>query len=138
VRPVLDRCLDDGAVDAALAGRVAALLDRIEDLVVEPSDPRLVHGDVWTANLLTDGRRVRAFLDPACYYGHPEVELAYADWTDTFGDPFFDRYDDIRGIDPDFFDRRRFVYRVYPLLEHLLLFGDPYGDELAATLDRIE
>lgn len=138
LRFVADRCLEAGRLDPAMRERVAGVAGRLDDLLDAPDAPALIHGDVWETNLLTDGERVRAFLDPACYYAHPEVELAYVDWTDTFGDPFFDRYRERRGIDPGFLERRRFVYRLYPVLVHLLLFGEPYADELAATLDRIE
>lgn len=137
VRRMRDRCLESGAIDEGLAERIADAADRMRDLLVEPARPALIHGDVWETNLLTDGTRVCAFLDPACYYAHPEVELAYVDWTETFGRPFFDRYDELRGIDPGFFETRRFAYRVYPLLEHVLLFGPPYDAELAETIDRV-
>lgn len=134
---VRDRCLESGALDPALDDRLVAAIDRLDELLVEPDRPALVHGDVWETNLLTDGQRVVAFLDPACYYGHPEIELAYVDWTDTFGDPFFERYDALRGVAEGFFETRRFAYRLYPLLVHLLLFGSPYDETLATTLDRL-
>lgn len=138
LRHVMGRCRERGRLDATLRRRIEGVIDRLDDLLVEPDRPALIHGDVWETNLLTDGERVRAFLDPACYYAHPEVELAYVDWTGTFGEPFFERYRNRRGIEPGFFERRRFVYRLYPLLVHLLLFGEPYGRRLAETLDRIE
>jgi fructosamine-3-kinase len=137
LQPLRERCLDAGVLDADTDERLTAVFDRLDSLVVEPEEPALLHGDIWETNLLTDGRRVEAFLDPACYYGHPEIELAYVDWTDTFGEQFFERYEDRREIVDGFFSERRFVYRLYPLLVHLLLFGSPYDDELAETLDRL-
>lgn len=131
---VRQRCLDAGALDADLDRRLTAAIDRLDELLVEPAAPALIHGDVWETNLLTDGERVVAFLDPACYYAHPEIELAYVDWTDTFGDPFFERYRTLRGIEDGFFGTRRYAYRLYPLLVHLLLFGSPYDVELRETL----
>lgn len=138
LEPLRERCLDAGVLDGELDDRLRVLLERLGERLVEPPAPALLHGDVWENNLLTDGRRVAAFLDPACYYGHPEVELAYVDWTDTFGETFFEEYGERRGIEDGFFAERRFVYRIYPLLVHLLLFGSPYDDELAATLDRLD
>lgn len=135
VRPVLARASDDGALPESLTERVERACADFGSLLTEPDHPALLHGDVWRTNLLTDGERVRAFLDPACYYGHPEVELAYADWTETVGDPFFEAYRRERGVDLDgFFEQRRYVYRLYPLLVHVHLFGGEYRDELAETL----
>ncbi|MDR5672628.1 fructosamine kinase family protein [Halalkaliarchaeum sp. AArc-GB] len=125
------------AIDDALANRVEAAVDVAAAAIDRPVDPGLIHGDVWRTNLLASDGQLVAFLDPACYYADPEIELAYADWTGAFGEAFFDRYDEVRGIDPGFFERRRFVYRLYPLLVHVHLFGGSYESELVETLQRI-
>ncbi|WP_306057861.1 fructosamine kinase family protein [Natronococcus wangiae] len=121
----------------SVAERLDALASDLESLIDEPAAPALIHGDVWTTNVLSRGGEVTAFLDPATYYGHPEIELAYIDWTGAFGEPFFDRYRDRRGIDAGFFERRRYVYRLYPLLVHAHLFGGRYVADLEATLGRL-
>ena len=36
----------------------------------------LLHGDLWTGNILVRDGRLVALIDPACYYGHAEVDLA--------------------------------------------------------------
>ncbi len=36
----------------------------------------LLHGDLWGGNVLAAGNRVSALIDPACYYGHAEVDIA--------------------------------------------------------------
>jgi len=139
VRSVCDRASEAGTLPDGLASRVEEACSGFESLLTEPDHPALLHGDVWRTNLLTDGMRVTAFLDPACSYGHPEVELAYADWTETFGDAFFETYRRERGIELDdgFFERRRYVYRLYPLLVHVHLFGGEYRSELDETLGRL-
>lgn len=139
VGTVLALARDDGGMPCSLGTRVERASADFERLLDEPDHPALLHGDVWRTNLLGNGERITAFLDPACYYGHPEVELAYADWTETFGDAFFDRYRIEGGTElgDGFWDRRRYVYRLYPLLVHAYLFGEPYHDELADTLDLL-
>ncbi|UWG50418.1 putative aminoglycoside phosphotransferase [Halalkaliarchaeum sp. AArc-CO] len=134
---VLELSREAGTIDDALANRVEAAVDVAAAAIDRPVDPGLIHGDVWRTNLLASDGQLVAFLDPACYYADPEIELAYADWTGTFGEAFFDRYDEVRGIDPGFFERRRFVYRLYPLLVHVHLFGASYQSELGETLQRI-
>ncbi|WP_117594834.1 fructosamine kinase family protein [Haloprofundus halophilus] len=137
LRHVADLAVEKGALSASLRERVGAVVDDLDSLLTEPEGPSLIHGDVWTTNLLACDGEIRAFLDPACYYAHPEVELAYVDWTDTFDDAFFTRYRESRGIESGFFERRRFVYRLYPLLVHVHLFGGRYPTELAETLERL-
>ncbi|MDG5818998.1 fructosamine kinase family protein [Natronococcus sp. A-GB7] len=134
---VADLALESGSLSTSLAKRLETLRSELEDLLSEPAAPGLIHGDVWTTNVLSRNGAVTAFLDPATYYAHPEVELAYVDWTGTFGDPFFERYRERRGIEAGFFERRRYVYRLYPLLVHAHLFGGRYPGRLEATLDQL-
>ncbi|WP_224449087.1 fructosamine kinase family protein [Haloprofundus salilacus] len=137
LRHVADLAEEDDSLSASLRERVETVTADLDSLLAEPDAPSLIHGDVWTTNLLARDDEIRAFLDPACYYAHAEVELAYIDWTDTFGKTFFTRYRESRGIESGFFDRRRFVYRLYPLLVHVYLFGGRYPVELAKTLERL-
>jgi fructosamine-3-kinase len=131
------RCArEESVLPAALADRLAAIGDDLPDLLAHDPAPSLVHGDVWSANLLTDGESVRAFLDPACYYADREVELAYAEWTGVAGDAFFERYREVAGLDAGY-DTRKHVYRLYPLVTHVRHFGERYLNPLEATLETL-
>jgi fructosamine-3-kinase len=116
--------------------RVERLSEKLDELIEEPNPPGLIHGDVWSANVLARGDRITAFLDPAIYYADPEIELAFIGLFDSFGDAFFERYAEIRGIAPAFFETRRDLYNLYPLLVHTYHFGGGYLDSLRRVLDR--
>ena len=132
------------AGEARRAGRFGNdVLSRIESFSVhlrewleEPEYPSLLHGDIWTTNVLADRDRITGFLDPAVYYGHPEIELAFITLFSTFGDSFFRRYDELRSIREGFFDVRRDIYNMYPLLVHVRLFGSGYLDGVERVLSR--
>ncbi|MFW5956455.1 MAG: fructosamine kinase family protein [Halorhabdus sp.] len=128
---------EDGPLDRDRFERLRSVADDLEALLREPDAPALIHGDVWRTNVLAADGEIQAFLDPAIYYAHPEIELAYVDWTDTFGDPFFERYRERRRIEPGFFERRRYVYRLYPLLVHVRLFGEQYLPGLDDALSTL-
>jgi fructosamine-3-kinase len=136
LRHVAERAHEAGTLPSRSYERLDRVVGDLDALLAEPDRPALVHGDVWTENVLARDGRVRAFLDPACYYGHPEVELAYIEWTDTFGDAFFERYRALRGIDPAFSERKA-VYRLYPIVVHVHLFGGRYRDALDEALARL-
>jgi fructosamine-3-kinase len=125
-----------GSVDTETRRRLGRVVSDLDTLVDEPARPALVHGDVWTENVLSEDGHVTAVLDPACYYGHPEVELAYIAWTGTFGDAFFERYRERRPVAPGFATRRR-VYELLPLLEHVHLFGGRYRARLDDALANL-
>jgi fructosamine-3-kinase len=116
--------------------RVERLSEKLDDLIEAPNPPGLIHGDVWSANVLARGDRITAFLDPAIYYADPEIELAFISLFDSFGRPFFDCYREIRPIRDGFFEVRRELYNLYPLLVHTYFFGGGYLDSVRNTLKR--
>lgn len=116
--------------------RVERLAGRVDDLIGDPNPPALIHGDVWSANVLVAGDRITAFLDPALYYADPEIELAFISLFNSFGAVFLERYAEIRGIDRAFFETRRDLYNLYPLLAHVYYFGGGYLGSVRSTLDR--
>lgn len=126
-----------GRLPHALLHRVDAFAEHLDQWLEEPSQPSLIHGDVWTTNVLADHEHVTAFLDPAIYFAHPEIELAFITLFWTFGEPFFQRYAELRPIRPGFFEVRRDIYNLYPLLVHVRLFGGGYVTSVDRILKRL-
>lgn len=125
-----------GRLPAALLARVERLAGRVERWLREPAQPSLIHGDVWTTNVLARGGRITAFLDPAVYYAHAEMELAFIGLFGTFGRVFYDAYRARRPIASGFFEERRDLYNLYPLLVHVRLFGGSYVGQVERVLTR--
>ena len=125
-----------GRLPEAYLARLARLGAQLDRWLVEPARPGLVHGDVWTSNVLAAGERITGFLDPAIYYADPEIELTFITLFGTFGDAFFARYHELRPIRPGFFEARRDLYNLYPLLVHVRLFGGGYVASVDRTLRR--
>lgn len=125
-----------GRLPAVTRARIDDLAARLGRWIEEPAHPALLHGDAWTGNVLVRGDRVAAFVDPAIYYGHPEIELAFGTMFGTFDENFFRRYEEISPIAPGFREARRDLYLLYPLLVHVTLFGGSYLAGVEATLDR--
>lgn len=129
---------EEGALPDSYYRRIADLEGRLDDLLVEPEAPSLVHGDFHQANMILEDGRVKAVVDPAVCFAHDEFELAYVDRIDGFGDRFFDEYAARRGVDDGFFETRRHVYAVFHALENVRFFGAEMLDRLDAALDRVE
>ena len=116
--------------------RVERLAEKLDSLIEESEQPALIHGDVWSANVLARGDRIMGFLDPAIYYADHEMELAYISLFDSFGEPFFERYREMKNMREGFFEARRDLYSLYPLLVHVYYFGGGYLGSVRNTLDR--
>ena len=128
---------EEGRLPARLFARLERLAEVLSDYLVEPPYPSLLHGDLWTGNLLVKGRRIAGFVDPAIYFGHPEIELAFTTMFGTFGAAFFDAYESLSPLQPGFHEVRRDLYNLYPTLVHVRLFGASYLDGIERTLSRL-
>lgn len=127
-----------GRLPRRVLERIEHFATRLEDFIDEPRVCSLLHGDVWTTNVLAAGDRVTGFIDPAVYFGHPEIELAFITLFSTFGRAFFVRYHELRPIRERFFETRRHVYNLYPLLVHVRLFGGGYVGQVESSLNALD
>ena len=125
-----------GRLPSQILSRVETLAANLERWIEEPDHPSLLHGDVWTTNVLAASGKITAFLDPAIYFGHPEIELAFITLFNTFDSPFFGHYGKIHPIAPGFWEARRDLYNLYPLLVHVRLFGGGYVGSVNRILAR--
>ncbi|MGB1547997.1 MAG: fructosamine kinase family protein [Alphaproteobacteria bacterium] len=125
-----------GRLPKALLGRIEKLAGRLHEWIGEESPPSLIHGDLWGGNVLARSGRIAAFVDPAIYYADPEIELAFSTLFSTFGEAFFRRYGEIRGLRDGFWEERCELYNLYPLLVHVRLFGGGYVGSVERTLTR--
>ena len=127
---------ESSRLPASLLARIERLAEQLDKWLEEPDQPSLIHGDIWSTNVLATQNRITAFIDPAIYYAHAEMELAYITLFNTFGQAFFERYHTLRPVEPGFFEVRRHIYNLYPLLVHVRLFGGSYVSAVDQTLRR--
>ncbi|NNF79601.1 MAG: phosphotransferase [Rhizobiales bacterium] len=129
--------LGEGALAAGEFSRLETLAGRLERYLEEPDKPSLLHGDLWQGNILVKGEQIAGMIDPAVYFGHREIELAFTTLFGTFGDAFFDAYGALCPLDQEFFTLRKDLYNLYPNLVHAALFGRSYVPPILRVLDRL-
>ncbi|MCE2471415.1 MAG: fructosamine kinase family protein [Anaerolineae bacterium] len=127
---------ESGELPSALEARLLRIADSLHDLLIEPAGPALIHGDMWRTNIIVRDGRIAGIIDPALYYAHNEMELAYMALFDGLGQEFFAAYHEILPIDQAFYESRRHIYNLYPLLVHLIIFGQKYIQPLKNSLAR--
>jgi fructosamine-3-kinase len=92
----------------------------------------LLHGDLWSGNAGFTGEGPVVF-DPAVYYGDREADLAMTELFGGFPREFYDAYRKEWPVD-DGYVRRKHLYNLYHLLNHLNLFGGGYLGQVKSTL----
>lgn len=98
--------------------------------------PALLHGDLWSGNVLRGKNGSPSLIDPAIYYGHREMDLAFSRMFGGFEEGFYQSYETVFPLEPGF-EERIPVYNLYPLLVHLLLFGKSYLSGIERTVNRL-
>lgn len=127
---------DAGRLPAVLLRRIEALAGRLDRWIRNDAKPTLIHGDLWSGNILAAGPRIAALIDPALYFADPEIELAFMTLFGSVGECFFARYRERAPWRAEFFEERRDLYNLYPLLVHVRLFGGSYVAQVERTLTR--
>ncbi len=122
--PQAGLALYKGLLNKLLYDKLLLLRDRLPSLI--PNErPALLHGDLWSGNVLPTEEGPPALIDPAVYYGFREAELAFTKLFGGFDRRFYDAYDEAFPLH-DGFEERVAIYNLYPLLVHLNLFGSGY------------
>jgi fructosamine-3-kinase len=114
--------------------QLQSIVQNLPELV--PQQPAsLIHGDLWSGNVMADANGAPAIIDPAAHYGWAEAELAMSDLFGSFPNSFYSAYQELRQLAPGFKGRYP-IYNLYHLLNHLNLFGVGYLGQVKAILDR--
>jgi protein-ribulosamine 3-kinase len=97
--------------------------------------PSLLHGDLWSGNAGFTAEGAVVF-DPAVYYGDREADLAMTELFGGFPREFYRAYTQAFPL-PEGYERRKHLYNLYHLLNHLNLFGSGYLGQVKATLSLL-
>jgi len=124
-----------GRIRGSEEARLSAWADGLSDHLVEPARPALIHGDLWSGNILCDGQGRPVILDPAAYFGCAEAELGMLTWMGGRGHRFYEVYAEAAGLPADWRSRGD-AYRAYHVMNHATLFGGAYLGEALSLATR--
>ncbi|MEM9987701.1 MAG: fructosamine kinase family protein [Bacteroidota bacterium] len=132
IEPQVKIARDHRYLERNALGSFERLFHRAESLFpTEP--PALIHGDLWGGNLLTDLSGSPVLIDPATYFGHREMEIAFMGLFDQIPASFFEAYQTDYPLESGWRNRQD-LCNLYPLMVHLNLFGASYRASVMRTL----
>ncbi|MBZ4191119.1 fructosamine kinase family protein [Niabella beijingensis] len=117
--------------DSTLAERFCR---RLPELFPD-EQPALLHGDLWSGNILFTMRGEPVVVDPAVYYGHREMDIGMTLLFGGFTQDFYSSYEAVYPLSSGWRQRLPFS-QLYPLLIHAFLFGGNYVSSVRAVLNR--
>lgn len=121
-------------IDKSLRRSFETLYKKLPDLLVIEK-PALLHGDLWSGNIMVNQHGAPVLIDPAVYYGHREMDIAMTQLFGGFKPEFLQAYHESFPLAPGVEDRLQ-LYNLYPLLVHVNLFGGNYLAQVNSILRR--
>ncbi len=136
--PQLRRAYEAGAFGPGDRRRFDRLLDSLPERLADAQGDgaSLLHGDLWSGNVHVTAGGTAALIDPSCYHGHREVDLAMSELFGGFDAAFYRAYAEAWPLLPGYEPERRAIYQLYYLLVHVNLFGGGYVRSTLAALGQ--
>lgn len=136
LEPLIGKAYFDRLVPLDFLKRFQEIYPKLNGIFPE-ENPALLHGDLWSGNVICNEDGQPALIDPAVYFGHREMDLAFSRLFGGFDQEFYEAYDSAFPLAPGF-ESRMGIYNLYPLLVHLNLFGSAYLPGIERILKRFE
>ncbi len=102
-------------------------------LKTQDEEPQLMHGDLWSGNILCAVGQEPVLIDPAVYYGQRETDLAMTELFGGFSPLFYQRYRELYPM-TEGYEQRRPIYNFYHKLNHANLYGSGFIWDVQKTL----
>ena len=132
--PLTEKARDQQLILKNDVSKIEKLCLKLNELI-PASKPSLIHGDLWSGNLISDKNNEPVLIDPAVYYGHPEMDWAMLSLFGNYPTVAMEKYNEIHPIEKDF-EKRKEIHQLYPLLVHLILFGKGYYRSVMSIIEK--
>lgn len=133
LNPQLQKAATQGLLFESVA-QFEKLFKKLPDLIPE-EQPALLHGDLWSGNVMFANSEEPYLIDPAVYYGQREMDVAMTFLFGGFNDKFISAYNNEKPLLAGWEDRIPLM-QLYPLLVHVNLFGSAYTDSVKSIINK--
>ena len=130
----LQLALNSGRMNDSDKNLFSKIYIRYESIASD-EPPALLHGDLWSGNLIAGTNGEPCLVDPAIYFGHREMDLAMSKLFGGFDDEFYVAYNNEYPLQAGFEERIE-IHNLYPLMVHTNLFGGAYVNQVRDILKR--
>lgn len=128
----MEKALYDRKIDIDLSKKFEHFFKEIP-AIFPNEQSALIHGDLWNGNTMVNEKGLATLVDPTCYYGFRESEIAFTTMFGGFEESFYGAYHEQFPLEKGFHARIPF-YNLYPLLVHVNLFGEGYVPTIQTIL----
>ena len=134
LRPLIDALSKERQLPSSDRRLHERLMARLPDLLPDNAPPSLIHGDLWSGNVLFRAKGP-ALVDPACAYADREMEFGITTLFGGLSARAFRAYEEAWPLLAGWKERNA-LYQLYHLLNHAVLFGGHYAEEARRVAGR--
>jgi fructosamine-3-kinase len=134
--PLVRMARDAQVVDDRVLRAVERIAGRLTEVEGSDEPPARLHGDLWAGNRIVDDSGRSWLIDPACFGGHREFDLAMMRLFGGFGAAAFGAYEDVRPLAPGW-QARVPLHQLAPLLVHAIKFGGGYPAAVGRAVEAL-
>ncbi len=135
LEPMVGKAYYDKLIPLAFLKKFQSIYPRLAS-IFPIEKPALIHGDLWSGNVISTPDGQPCLIDPALYYGHREMDIAFSRLFGGFDSKFYASYESVFPLEPGF-ELRMGIYNLYPLLVHLNLFGLAYLTGIERIVNKL-
>ncbi|MGA1932245.1 fructosamine kinase family protein [Arcobacter sp. YIC-464] len=128
--------IKDNDIKSVFLNRLEKHKDKLLMLLNTCKKASLVHGDLWSGNVLYSKDSVY-LIDPAVYYADREVDIAMTRIFGGFDDKFYEYYNKTYPLSKEYLKKEP-IYNLYHYLNHYNLFGSSYLSSCENIISFIE
>jgi protein-ribulosamine 3-kinase len=132
IEPQIRIAKNAGKINQQTTQKFQQLFSKIPEIFPEEK-PALLHGDLWSGNIMATAENQPCIYDPAVYFGHREMDLAMSKLFWGFDNLFYQNYNEHYPLEKNW-QKRSDICNLYPLMVHVNLFGGGYLSQVEAIL----
>ena len=134
IHPLIHKAFNNGLLQNKHLQGFENIFQKLNEIIPQ-EPPSLLHGDLWSGNLMTGKNQCPVFIDPAVYFGHREMDIAMTRLFGGFDNTFLDVYNEKFPLQKGWKERIA-IHNLYPNLVHLLIFGSSYLSGIERVISK--
>ena len=135
--PLGDLAARERALDPATIRALGRVAGHLPELLGPEETPARLHGDLWAGNRVVDRLGVNWLIDPACFGGHREFDLAMMRLFGGFSEHVFAAYHEAHPLAAGWEERVE-LHQLAPLVVHAIKFGGAYVGAASSVITRYD
>ena len=134
---IFEKINKDNSMPHTINKKIEKLMKNIGNYLPKKTNISLLHGDLWSGNILFNDGKLAGLIDPGIYFGHNELEIAYLTWFQFVDNKFLNFYSNTLNIDKYFYKYEPIYQLYFSLLNVSLWDRNFYLKDVNKLLNKI-